>query len=455
MRIFIICPSYRISGSCASGVSLEGSGIDSILANLDFIRTESAWRGNGKVWGNLLVRERERGKSKVRVRHVLGFSGRITTDPERQPLSGIGNAAIHIAAAQRALGHQVAVFGFSDPFPPGNTTWQDVGIVTMKRWRWAHLASLDASLLLPMLWQTMQQPHVDVLHIHVELGLLYLPRACVRIIHLHGVLGAPVASYRHLLNRVDGVICCSEYIRDAFLTASGYSARRTLVVHNGAAFNSIPNSEAGRIRQQLNLAPEDVGILFVGALVPAKGVHVLLEAIQRLQITQADDGKKIKTIVVGGSSLWRHMPNASKIASAYETRLHATACRLNVTFLGLMPHKEVQRLYQACDILVLPSIVQEGHPLVICEAMAAGKPVIASQVGGIPETVVNGKTGILVPPGDAEALASAIHRLVEDRNLREQMGHAARQRSRLFTWEAAARKLQQIYQMLLEERTRQ
>jgi len=106
---------------------------------------------------------------------------------------------------------------------------------------------------------------------------------------------------------------------------------------------------------------------------------------------------------------------------------------------------DVPNLLSASDILVLASL-WEGLPGVIAEAMASGLPVVATNVGGIPELVVDGKTGLLVPPGDATSLADALSRLIDDPDLRYRLGVEGYHRiSTYFRWEDKVSKLEQVY----------
>ena len=103
--------------------------------------------------------------------------------------------------------------------------------------------------------------------------------------------------------------------------------------------------------------------------------------------------------------------------------------------LGFVSHDELERLYDRAAVVVLPSY-REGLPLCVLEAMAHGRPVVATAVGGIPQLVEDGRTGLLVEPGDAEALRSALERLLSDPELRRRMGRAARARvQRMCSWE--------------------
>jgi glycosyltransferase involved in cell wall biosynthesis len=143
-------------------------------------------------------------------------------------------------------------------------------------------------------------------------------------------------------------------------------------------------------------------ILFVGRLAPEKGIHELAAAARGLNLVVAGDGPM------------RHLvPDA----------------------LGFVPHAEVERLLARAAVVVLPSH-REGLPMVLLEAMARGRAVVATPVGGIPSLVEGGVTGLLVPPGDADSLRHAIERLLADPDLRRRLGEAARARvSELCSWE--------------------
>ena len=112
-------------------------------------------------------------------------------------------------------------------------------------------------------------------------------------------------------------------------------------------------------------------------------------------------------------------------------------------FLG--SRSDIHALLAAADFFVLPSDV-EGLPMAVLEAMAHGLPVVATAVGGIPEVITDGREGLLVPPGDAAALARAIQRLLTSSEMRLRLGDAARDRvSKEFSLETMANRYQQIY----------
>ena len=144
-------------------------------------------------------------------------------------------------------------------------------------------------------------------------------------------------------------------------------------------------------------------VLYAGRLSPEKGV---------LELVEAADGFPL--VIVGDGPLRDRVPGAR----------------------GFVPHDELELLYGRAAIIAVPSY-REGFGVVCAEAMAQGRPVVASAVGGLLDLVVDGETGVHVPPGDVPALRAALERLLADRSLRERMGEAARARVReRFSWDA-------------------
>ena len=155
-------------------------------------------------------------------------------------------------------------------------------------------------------------------------------------------------------------------------------------------------------------------ILFVGRLAAVKGVPVLMEALEPL--SARDPGLKVSFIGDGPErpaieAICRAMPHLSKAA----------------TFHGYQSQDKVARAMADASILVLPSFA-EGVPVTLMEAMAAGKPVVATNVGGVTELVEDGVSGRVVPPGDVKALRDAIAGLLKDPALRAGMGAEGRKR---------------------------
>lgn len=190
----------------------------------------------------------------------------------------------------------------------------------------------------------------------------------------------------------------------------------------------IPDSavdEADSVERPTFLPPEDNYILFVGRQTTAKGLDVLLEAYAELS-----EVAPLVLIVTDYSGTQKSFPPG-------------------VTVVRNVPHAQVMAAWKHCAVGVVPSIWPEPFGQVAVEAMACGKPVIASAVGGLPDVVADGVSGVLVEPGNAGALQEALRALLADPARREQMGMMGRQRARLFTVGTVADRIEQIYTELL------
>ncbi len=194
-----------------------------------------------------------------------------------------------------------------------------------------------------------------------------------------------------------------------------------------------------RSRSRSRAAPYEV--LFVGRLVERKGVAVLLEAIAQLRVLH-----HVRLRVIGEGPL-----RISLESRAAELELGDA-----VVFEGAVPHSTLQQRFIDGDVLVLPAVVDakgdtEGLGVVLIEALSHGIPVVASAVGGIPDIVQDGKTGLLVPPGDAASLAQAISQLISDPSRAIALAAAGREHvEREFSWPAITGKLIQLYSRLVE-----
>ena len=195
------------------------------------------------------------------------------------------------------------------------------------------------------------------------------------------------------------VVANSRATADAFVAAGG---KRDLVtvVHNGidpAPFDALGPDSCREVRAALGISPGAYVVGCFSRLHPWKGQTVLLDAVERMPAVHA--------LVVGGALFAGEAP--------YEAELRARAglpsLAGRVHLLGA--RDDVPRLLVACDVVVHPSVLAEPFGRVLVEAMLAGRPVVATAGGGVPEVVTDGETGVLVPPGDARALGEAIDAL--------------------------------------------
>jgi glycosyltransferase involved in cell wall biosynthesis len=204
------------------------------------------------------------------------------------------------------------------------------------------------------------------------------------------------------LKRARHVFCPSSYLRDVALLWGLDTGRVTVLPNPAPAIPPMPTRELLRAELELD---GDV-LVFAGRLGPQKAVGVLLDALVHASGV---------SLVIAGDGPER---------SALERRALELGLDARVRFLGSVPRENVLRLFRAADASVLPS-AWENFPHTVVEALAVGCPVIATAVGGVPEVVREGENGLLVPPGDAAALADSIERFFGDASLRERLRGAA------------------------------
>ena len=200
------------------------------------------------------------------------------------------------------------------------------------------------------------------------------------------------------------VLACN---RDVACTLHVAGATPTLLPHGVDLDRFVPT---------LPIRTNRVELLAVGRLVDKKGFDVLIEAIH---LVDAD----VHLRIIGGGAL----------RPVLEQRVAHYHLGTQVTFVGRRTHDELPACYAASDVVVVPSVIdargdRDGLPNVVLEAMGCGRPVIASDVAAIPTAVIDGATGWLVTPGDAEALAAAIDRAATSPAVRRKFGAAGRQR---------------------------
>ncbi len=252
------------------------------------------------------------------------------------------------------------------------------------------------------------------------------------IVQIHDGLAAPI-----YLKYYDSIITTSNiYHKKSKMLRKFHNKTRT--IFNGVdckRFN--PDVYAEDIKVDLEIKDSKV-ILFVAALTKwhrYKGLDILLEAFRLIR------DMDIKLLIVGGGNL----------KSEYEAYTKSVNLTDKVVFVGEVPDDLLPKYYSISDMLVLPSKDRsEGFGLTILEANASGKPVIGSNIGGIPGILTDNDNGILVPPNNPILLSDAIRRLVKDDEVRLRMGKRGRQIALVHDWSRVALETEKIYFELLE-----
>ncbi|OHB86814.1 MAG: hypothetical protein A3D13_09805 [Planctomycetes bacterium RIFCSPHIGHO2_02_FULL_40_12] len=205
----------------------------------------------------------------------------------------------------------------------------------------------------------------------------------------------------------DKITALTNRERDEHLEEGIASIEKYVVIHSGVMLDRLMNMsvDAGAVRGEFGIAQDSNVIGVVGRLVPIKGHKYLVSAAKRI----IKEFRNTVFVFVGDGYL----------SSRLERQAESIGVRKNIIFTGW--RKDAVEILDLFDILVLPSL-NEGMGKVLVEGMALGKPIIASNVGGIIDLVRNGENGILVPPGDSDALGEAILQLLKDKNLSEKLG---------------------------------
>jgi phosphatidylinositol alpha-mannosyltransferase len=212
------------------------------------------------------------------------------------------------------------------------------------------------------------------------------------------------------------------------------AARHFISRYFPGEYKIVPNGvEPGRYQRAVPIARYRDGvpnILFVGRMEPRKGLIHLLRAFRKLQ----RDGVRARLLLVGTGPGER------------EARRYVLTRQLDdVEFLGRVSEAQKAQLFKTADIYVSPATGRESFGIVLLEAMSAGAPIICSDIHGYRGVVRRERDGILVEPGNADALAASIRRLIDDPALRAQLSRAGEERAQLFTWERVGQAVEEYY----------
>ncbi|MGB9635970.1 MAG: glycogen synthase [Thermoplasmata archaeon] len=233
------------------------------------------------------------------------------------------------------------------------------------------------------------------------------------------------------LENCDRIIAVSQEMKKDIERVYGISSEKIVVIHNGIDLTKYTKKESPELLA--NLGVKKPYILFVGRLTRQKGIFELVEAMKKI---------RQKLVLVTGK------PDTKEVEKELAEKLQGSE---NILWINrMLSEEEIIALYSSAQLFVCPSIY-EPFGIIILEAMACGTPVVASAVGGIKEIIEHGKNGILVEPGNVEALAEAINRVLSEEELHHRLVREGRRRAEEFAWERIAEKTFNLYTKVVEE----
>jgi glycosyltransferase involved in cell wall biosynthesis len=291
-------------------------------------------------------------------------------------------------------------------------------------------------------------PSIGLVHIHTSAGMAFFEKSAFAalsklfgkrvLLHIHGgrfrsVWNDASSFKKRLIRRL-------LLLNDALIVlGTGWKSFYRDEVGCDCTIAVLPNAVKSPFIQS-SRDPNVVTLLYAGQLRPEKGLVELAEAMRRLSVQSR---QVIHLRMMGKGDTARSEESVREAFAAAELQ--------NVEFLGTLSGDEKWRQFSSADIFVLPSH-SEDMPVSILEAMGVGLPVIATEVGSIPEAIDHGINGFLVKPHDAAGLADAIQLLAEDHRLRASMGAAASNKSKeLFSFERYLDRLEHLYLAILEK----
>jgi phosphatidylinositol alpha-mannosyltransferase len=359
-----------------------------------------------------------------------------------------GGVAIHISYLEHHLarmGHDVkviapaskAVSGFGDRFisigsPRPIPTSGSIARLTISPWLSKRVKAV------------LEKEKFDIIHLHEPL----MPMLCTTVLRLsqtanigtfHASSGNPGYNFARPLStwllkrwfrKLHGKIAVSQ---PAMEFANSYFAGYYNIIPNGVDIEHF-SPDVSPIEK---FRDGKLNILFVSRLEKRKGLNYLLEAFKQVK----REIPKSRLIVVGPGT---------RLRRKYEKEVKRSGLK-DVVFAGLVPYEKLPRYYKTADVFCAPATGWESFGIILLEAMAAGKPVVASNIDGYARVVAHNVEGLLVPPGDKETLAQALISLLTDESLRREMGARGRVKALEYSWERIAQNVLQYYIRVLSE----
>jgi glycosyltransferase involved in cell wall biosynthesis len=236
----------------------------------------------------------------------------------------------------------------------------------------------------------------------------------------------------------DKIIALTNRENEDYISYRVADEEKSVVIYSGIELNKfidLPLEEKQNFKKELRIPENSLIVGTLGRLVPVKGPEFLVEAAKHI-ISKFPD----TFFMLTGDGYLR---------LDLEKKALDFGLKENIIFLGW--RDDAAKILSVYDVFVLPSL-NEGMGRVLVEAMALGKPIVASRIGGIPDLVTHGKNGFLVPPKDPEELAKYIQILLEDKEKRNKMGLAGKKMAMNFRAENMVKKIEKLYEELLMQK---
>ncbi|RJR28271.1 glycosyltransferase family 1 protein [candidate division WWE3 bacterium] len=364
-------------------------------------------------------------------------------------IGGVSNHVLYLSKVLVKKNHRVKVICAKDP----NSTLKEAFGIDIKRLKsWFKITNTNITLFLPI---EILKNDFDIIHTHMptpwtsDISILLaklLKRKSVITIHndmnKSGFLSKLLTElYLHTiflisLSLVDKIIIVNEGWEKAF------NNTKDLLKNYKYKIVTLPNGVDCDLFKPLGIPREEKTILFVSILDKYhefKGLDYLLKAVKIARVDIPD----IKLLVVGGGSLRDKYVELSRELNIQN----------NVQFVGEVGHAELTPFYNRAAVLVLPSINIEGFGLVLVEALACKTPVIATDIVGISDSILEANCGLIIKTKDSRAIASSICNILQNKKISEEMGNRGRVLVvNKYSWENIASKVESIYKELLDER---
>ncbi len=355
-------------------------------------------------------------------------------------MGGVSEHIFHLWENLRGLGHDAKIlapsYGRNQPFVNEHIIRMGRAVKFPKN---RSLSAITFGFTLPWsIQKLLRREQFDIVHIQGELGqtLAYFAikystaRNFITFHSCHeGSLGYTLAEplMEQYFRKIDGLIAVSTVARDS---ASQHFPGTYRIIPNGVDIREFD----GNVKPLASLAKYDPKILFVGRFEPRKGLKYLLQALPRIISVFPD-----AILVVVGTG----------IMERYYRRFIEEHVKDHVIFAVNAPREAIPGYYASCDVFCSPAIGAESFGIILLEAMAAGKPIVAADIPGYRTVLEQGREGVFCQPCDPDDLADKMIALLRDQDLREQMGRAGRAKARLHDWPIITRQVLDFYTEVL------